>query len=270
MTPSIVHTRSQLDPARVVETIRQLSRRIEERFPEASLIQACSELLRLSEETKLRAIWIGRPIIWIRIVAATLITLIAVGLFGAITQVKMGSSAFEVVQFATLTNAAMNNIVLLAAVVFFLITIETRVKRRRALLAIHELRSLAHVIDMHQLTKDPDRLIFRGGDTKSSPANGMDMFEMSRYLDYCGEMLSLIGKIASIYSLHWHDESAIRAVNEIERLTTGLSQKTFQKIMILHGTIGVPLQPSANPTIDHYDRCLTELMRSQRGNRSAA
>ena len=270
MAPSKEHTGNQLDPARVVETISQLSRRIEERFPEAGLIQACAELLRLSKETKLRVIWIGRPIIGIRVVAATLITLIAAGLVGAFTQVKMGSSAFEVVQFATLTNAVMNNIVLLAAVVFFLVTIETRVKRRRALLAIHELRSLAHVIDMHQLTKDPDRLIFRGGDTKSSPANSMDMFEMSRYLDYCGEMLSLIGKIASIYSLHWRDETAIRAVNEIERLTAGLSQKIFQKIIILHGTLGVRLQRPENPTIDHYSRCLTELIREQRGNPSAA
>ena len=79
---------------------------------------------------------------------------------------------------------------LLAAAVFFLVTAETRVKRRRALAAIHELRSLAHVIDMHQLTKDPDRLIFSGGDTVSSPTNDMGMFEMSRYLDYCVEMLS--------------------------------------------------------------------------------
>ena len=221
MAPSRLNTDNQLDPARVVETISQLSRRIQERFPDAGLIQACGELLRLSKETELRAIWIGRPLIGIRVVAATLITLIAVGLVGGFTQVNMGSSAFEIVQFATLTNAVMNNIVLLAAVIFFLVTIETRVKRRRAMLAIHELRSLAHVVDMHQLTKDPDRLIFRGGDTKSSPENSMDMYEMSRYLDYCGEMLSLIGKIASIYSLHWRDETALRAVNEIERLTAG-------------------------------------------------
>ena len=53
---------------------------------------------------------------------------------------------------------------------------------------------------------------------------------MSRHLDYCGEMLSLIGEIASIYILHWHDDIAVRAVNEVERMTAGLSQKFFQKI----------------------------------------
>ena len=28
--------------------------------------------------------------------------------------------------------------------------------RKRALAAIHELRAMAHIVDMHQLTKDPE------------------------------------------------------------------------------------------------------------------
>src|SRR5258708_24597219 len=34
----------------------------------------------------------------------------------------------------------------------------SRIKRARALKAMHELRSLAHIIDMHQLTKDHESL----------------------------------------------------------------------------------------------------------------
>lgn len=232
-------TGNRLDPARIVATIAQLSNRIKERFPDANLIQACDELLRLSRETKLRAYWISRPIIGLRIGATVLIALIAVGLVGAFSQLNLSSGRLDVVVFVNFLNAGMNNIVILAAVVFFLITIEARVKRRRSLLAIHELRSLAHVIDMHQLTKDPDRLLFQRSNTISSPTTDMDIFEMSRYLDYCSEMLSLTGKIAVIYGLHWQDAIAIRAANDVERLTTGLSQKIFQKIMILHGTVGV-------------------------------
>lgn len=239
MTTDMEITGHQLDPARVVETIRQLSRRIQERFPDAGLIHACAELLRLSQETEKRAEWIGQPIIGLRIAAAVIITLIIALVLGVISQLRVSTASFEIGQFVSLTNAAMNNLILLAAVVFFLVTIESRVKRSRALRAIHELRSLAHVIDMHQLTKDPDRLIFRGGNTRSSPSNDLDVFGMSRYLDYCGEMFSLIGKIAAIYSLHWRDDIAIQAVNEVERLTAGLSQKVFQKTMILHGTLGV-------------------------------
>lgn len=233
------HTGNRLDPARIVATIAQLSNRIKERFPDANLIQACDELLRLSKETKLRADWISRPIISLRIAATVLIASIAAGLVGAFSQLNLSSGRLDVVVFVNFLNSGMNNIVILAAVVLFLITIEARVKRRRSLLAIHELRSLAHVIDMHQLTKDPDRLLFRRNNTLSSPTTDMDIFEMSRYLDYCSEMLSLTGKIAVIYGLHWQDEIAIRAANDVERLTTGLSQKILQKIMILHGTVGV-------------------------------
>ena len=72
-------------------------------------------------------------------------------------------------------------------------------KRNRALKLLHELRSLAHIVDMHQLTKDPGihhrpaipglRLL--------APAHD-DRVELSRYLDYCSEMASLIGKIAAL------------------------------------------------------------------------
>ena len=239
---------SHLDPARVVETIQQLSRRIEERFPEANLIQACDELLRLCQKTERRAEWISRPIISLRVAAAGVITLIAAAFVGLARNIEFTSSTFEVADFVSLMNATMNNVVLIGAVIFFLVTIEARVKRNRALLTIHELRSLAHVIDMHQLTKEPDRLIFSGESTLSSPSNDMNVFEMSRYLDYCAEMLSLVGKVASIYSLHWPDETALRAVNEVERLTAGLSQKIFQKTMILHGTVHISDKPSSIQT----------------------
>ena len=241
MTTERKLTGSQLDPARVVETVRHLARRIEERFPDAGLMHACTELLRLSQETEQRAEWISRPMVGLRIAAGVVIAVIVSLVLLIYSQVRISSASFEISQFVGLTNAAMNNLVLLAAVVFFLVTIETRVKRSRALRAIHELRSLAHVIDMHQLTKDPDRLIFQGGNTKSSPSNDLDVFEMSRYLDYCGEMFSLIGKIAAIYSIHWRDDLSVQAVNEVESLTAGLSQKVFQKTMILHGTLGVKL-----------------------------
>lgn len=155
-------------------------------------------------------------------------------LIANLVQLQPSARPLDIVLFVNLLEAGINSIVLLTAAVFFIVTIETRVKRGRALSAIRELRSLAHVIDMHQLTKDPDRLLFKGGNTKSSPVTDLDIFEMSRYLDYCCEMLSLIGKIAAIYSLHWRDEVAFQAVNEVERLTTGLSQKVFQKIIIVH------------------------------------
>lgn len=229
---------SRLDADQVVTTIQQLLNRIEERFPQAALIYSCQSLLSLSQEAKFRANWISRPMYLLRLATAVLITLMLLGLAGALMQLNTSNKPLDLVLFMNFMEAGINNIVLLAAAIYFLITIETRVKRRRLLVAIHELRSLAHVIDMHQLTKDPDRVLFKGSNTKSSPVVVMGVYEMSRYLDYCIEMLSLTGKIAATYGLFWRDEISIQAVNDLERLTTGLSQKIFQKLMILHGNDG--------------------------------
>ena len=61
----------------------------------------------------------------------------------------------------------------------------------------------------------------------------MTEFELIRYLDYCSEMLSLTGKLAALYMQDMRDPVIIEAVNEIEDLTTSLSRKIWQKIMIL-------------------------------------
>jgi hypothetical protein len=47
-------------------------------------------------------------------------------------------------------------------------------------------------------------------------------------------MLSLIGKLAALYVQKFDDPVALAAVNEVEELTTGLSRKIWQKIMILN------------------------------------
>ncbi|MET0336210.1 MAG: hypothetical protein ABW063_00460, partial [Caulobacter sp.] len=57
---------------------------------------------------------------------------------------------------------------------------------------------------------------------------------LMRYLDYCSEMLSLTGKLAALYMQNMRDPVIIEAVNEIEDLTTSLSRKIWQKIMILN------------------------------------
>ena len=95
-------------------TIAQLSNRVKERFPDGNLIQACDELLRLSRDTKLRAEWIGSPIISLRIVATILISLIAVALVSAFSQLNLSSGRLDVVVFVYFLNAGMNNIVISA------------------------------------------------------------------------------------------------------------------------------------------------------------
>jgi hypothetical protein len=61
----------------------------------------------------------------------------------------------------------------------------------------------------------------------------MSEFELSRYLDYCAEMLALIAKLAALYAGQSPDSAVISAVNEIEALTSDLGRKIWQKIMII-------------------------------------
>jgi len=85
---------------------------------------------------------------------------------------------------------------------------------------------------MHQLTKDPERLMTVEAVPTSTErrASGADL---SKYLDFCSELLSLGSKIAALLVQHFDDEAVLRAVDEIETLTTGLSGKIWQKITIL-------------------------------------
>ena len=109
---------------------------------------------------------------------------------------------------------------------------------------------MAHIIDMHQLTKDPERIANpdAGGDTPSSPTRHLTPFALSRYLDYCSEMLSLLSKSAALYVQDFADPVTISAVNEVENLTTGLSGKIWQKIMILDRVIdGTPQVAESSP-----------------------
>jgi hypothetical protein len=121
----------------------------------------------------------------------------------------------------------------LGVAVLFLATAEGRIKRHRSLKALRELRSIAHVVDMHQLTKDPKDLLAGGIDDVEEGLEAMDRKDLAHSLDYCSEILSLTSKLAALYLEGFDDHVVIGAVNEIEGLTSGLMGKIWQKIMIL-------------------------------------
>lgn len=227
----------RLDIKGISKTARRLHIRISERFPDSGLSKVAAELCDLTETAETRAKAISEPLTWLRTVivgiSLGLILVAAITLFRYPPQLR----PLEPTQFIQLLNATMNVAVLLGGGALGLVTIENKVQRGRALKAAHELRALAHVIDMHQLTKDPDR-VMDGGDTEHSPNIRLTPYELTRYLNYCSEMLSLIGKLGAYYVQDFDDPVALEAVNELEDLTTGLSQKIWQKIMIVHGDEG--------------------------------
>jgi hypothetical protein len=215
-----------LDAEEIVRTIERLQARIHERFPNAGLGNVCGQLLGIARHGRVRADWIARPILPLRIATGALVVIIVAGLILLVTQLRPLPGGFELGQFIQVLEAGINDLVLIGAAIFFLVTFETRIKRRRALRALRELRAIAHIIDMHQLTKDPESL--DGASEPEMTPNGL-----ARYLDYCSEMLSLTGKVAALYVQNFDDNVALAAVNEIEDLTTGLSRKIWQKLTVV-------------------------------------
>ena len=223
----------QLDADRIVETLQRLRDRIRERFPGAGLVGVSEELLLVADETTARIAYLRRPHWPVRIgVGVTILLMLGVLIAVGMT-LRLPTRVEGFAEFVTGVEAAINDIIFLGFALFFLTTIEGRLKRRRALDALHQLRSLVHIVDMHQLTKDPERLQVVRPDTASSPARTMSPSELGRYLDYCSELFSLSSKLAALYVQHFNDPVVLGAVNEIESLATGFSGKVWQKITLL-------------------------------------
>jgi hypothetical protein len=237
-----------LDAERIERTIERLSQRVELRFPGSGLAGVVSELLGVAGHTVETTDWISKPLVTLRVGIGLLGLVILGGLAVSLSSLQVQAGPPTLPDLAQGIESAIGDVVYVAVAVFFLMTIETRVKRRRALRAIHELRSIAHVIDMHQLTKDPEWVLARGKETGLVPTRGMTLFELSRYLDYCSEALSLTGKVAALYVQRFDDAVALDAVNEVEQLTTGLSRKIWQKLTVLYAMPPVESSPA-----DHVD-----------------
>ena len=217
----------------VRETIEKLHLRINDRFPDAGLTRICKSLHDLSGETNGIIDWISKPNIPIRIAVCTIILMILSILVFTFTQIKWKEDSFSLAEFFQFSEAALNEVILIGAGLVFLVTYETRRKRKRAVNAISKLRCIVHIIDAHQLTKDPDGIASISSPTPNSPKRILDAFALGRYLDYCSEMLSLVSKMGFLYVQNFDDPEANSAANELEILSTGISRKIWQKIMIL-------------------------------------
>lgn len=222
----------RLDEAHIVDTLRRLEARIGERFPGSGLGKVSAELLAVATASVERVRDLRRPNLPLRVGTWTLIGVIVFIALEAILHLGLAPRWSDFAAFLG-SSQAIQNVVFLGLAVLFLANVETRMRRHRTLAAIHELRSIAHIVDMHQLTKDPDQVLGSGSATASSPHRDMTPVQLARYLDYCSELLSLTSKVAALYVQDFQDPVVLDAVNDVETLTTGLSRKIWQKIMIL-------------------------------------
>lgn len=224
----------QLDPVKIIETVESLHLRIEKRFPDSGLGKVVAELLDVAQETVRRIEWIQKPHLPLRCVAVCLSLLIIALVAGILINIRK----FQLDDFVNTMqglDSAIGSVVFIGAAILFFVSWENRIKRNRALKALHELRALAHIIDMHQLTKDPEA--YFGSHITHPPKRPMTPFELNRYLDYCSEALAAISKIAALYVQGFQDPVLLGAVDDVEDLTSGISRKIWQKLSIL-GTRG--------------------------------
>ncbi len=222
-----------LNPEKIIETVETLRERVRERFPESGLHKVCDELLGIAKSASRLSPQVQRSPMILRAALALMVVFVLAILAMWLLQVTRIEGNLSIVEVIQALDSATSEILVTGAGFAFIFTIDVRIKRKRAMAALHELRSIAHVVDMHQLTKDPEQILGRGVFTSLVERRVMTSFELTRYLDYCSEMESLIGKLAALYAQGLNDPVILEAVNDIENLTTGLARKIWQKITIL-------------------------------------
>jgi hypothetical protein len=233
----VATTLEKLEAGPVQETVRLLHQRIRTRFPDRDLCAVAAELDSLVAEVIAGAAHQRGRLRTVRVVSRVLMAVVLV-----LTAVVLGfavRSAFldgpeHDVEWLSLVESGVNDVVFAGIAIWFLWSVPERLQRASMLELLHRLRSLTHIVDMHQLTKDPERLRASFRPTAASPTMDLTPEELEHYLDYCSELLSLIGKAAALCAEESRDAVVLDTVSTIESLTVGMSRKIWQKISALN------------------------------------
>jgi hypothetical protein len=226
-----------LDHRAIILQLEALRNRVSERFPTRGLTQTVTHLLNIARPTAREASSLRNRIWWLRALSLLVFVVGAYGFYRLFSYYKLsigGDLAFT--DFTQALDASLNIFLLSGLFILFFLRLESRFKRRKALNGLYRLRAIAHVIDMHQLTKDPVSILGKQR-TSSSPLRDLTDEQLLRYLDYCSEMLSLTAKLAALYAQYFPDDTVMSGVNDIEELTTNLSRQIWQKIMLAHSAL---------------------------------
>jgi hypothetical protein len=173
-----------------------------------------------------------RTVWWSRATSAVIVVATLVALVFALRDV-FRSGDLHTKDVVPLLESTINDVVFAAIAVFFLWALPERRERRTLVGLLHQLRSLAHVVDMHQLDKDPEQARADYVPTDKSPPNRMNAEELHHYFDYCSELVSLIAKTAALCAERTSDPVVLGMVSNLETLAAQMSQKIWQKISLL-------------------------------------
>ncbi|MDQ2795576.1 MAG: hypothetical protein M3Y06_00165 [Actinomycetota bacterium] len=234
----------RLDGHEVRAVIAYLGERIDRYLPRhpglrgvtAELGDVVDDLLtRTHRATQQRAAltWVARVLI----VFVLALVLVATG--SAVREGISQAGSLRAFEWIPVVESGINDLVFAGIAVWFLLSLADRVVRGVLIGYLHRIRSLAHIIDMHQMGKDPAVLlpetvpVVPAGVDTVSPRT-MSARDYALYLDYCSELLSLTSKAAALCAEESTDSLVLDIVSEIESTTTGMSRKIWQKISLLH------------------------------------
>ena len=226
----------RLEADAVLETATRLQQRINARFPDRNLSKVAGQLVTVStdlEQVSARTLAIRILRVASLVLISILVVIAAVSLVAVVVEL-IENPADAINLMSTISNV-ISNLVYAGLAVIFLWVLPAHLERRRLLGELHRLRSLAHVIDMHQLTKDPERFAEAYHPTSQSVHVGLSPIDMATYLDYCSELLSLVAKTAAVYAERSTDPAVLATISDIENLTSGMARKIWQKLSLLPG-----------------------------------
>ena len=227
----------RLEAANVKGTVVRLEARIAARFPHRGLLKVATELGTLTDNVSDSADTARARLRWVRLAsraAALLVLAATVLVFVLASRDAVRAGPDRSFEWVPLIESTINDLVFAGLALWFLYALPQRLERGHLLDLLHRLRSLAHIVDMHQLTKDPERLRPDFVPTDATVDIGdLDRSQMEHYLEYCSELLSLIGKVAALCAEESQDSLVLTTVSDLETLTTGMSRKIWQKISLL-------------------------------------
>jgi hypothetical protein len=217
----------QLEANEIIHTVDELHMRICQRFPRSDLAAVCEELLVVAKETEAKSQAVNVSNYPLRAIIVLLIGVAAAIIAFLIHAIQVKTGEVELINLLQGLEAGTNLVIFISVAIYFLFSLESRISRTRALSDLNELRSIVHVIDMHQFSKDPSELL------SSDSTEGMTRQDLTRYLGFCSVMLSLGAKLAALYAQKLPDEVVIDAASDLQNVAGGLSLKIWQKISIL-------------------------------------
>jgi hypothetical protein len=212
----------RLDGRQLATRLERLEADISASFPDRGLVKVTHRMVEVAREAENGVAEATRPNLGLRfllvvLVGAIIAAPVALAGYAGFRLAPVNGMTVTFVDLLQAVDGLFNVVFLGLAGVVFVTTIEERIKRRRALSELHRIRSLTHVIDMHQLDKDPGK----------APSA-----ELRAYLGHCADLMSLAAKLAALYAQDTRDAVVIETVNDIETLANNLSRKIWQKIAL--------------------------------------